>query len=110
MLPSVGHLRRSTDLKLEKQIKVLKATASLLVRRPTTISCLSTVYDLGPSLQSEGIQKMKIFFDKNHDLQKKLKPQWERLVAVHAQHGRHLNTLTDRVGEHQPSPAAPERV
>ena len=53
---------------------------------------------------------MKIFFDKNHDLQKKLKPQWERLVAVHAQHGRHLNTLTDRVGEHQPSPAAPERV
>ena len=51
------------------------------------------------SLQSEELQKVKIFLDMNHDLQKKLKPQWERLAAVQAQHGRQINTLTDRVGE-----------
>ncbi|CAL8343600.1 unnamed protein product [Merluccius merluccius] len=49
--------------------------------------------------QSEELQKVRGFLDRNHDLQEKLRPQWQRLEAVQAQQGQQIDKLTNRVGE-----------
>jgi len=47
--------------------------------------------------QSEELQKVRGFLDRNQDLMESLRPQWQRLEAVQAQQGQQIDTLTGRM-------------